>query len=582
MYYGYARVSTEQQHDTSIEVQLAFLKKQAELLGEEFTPKYEKQSGKNVEERTIFKSLLTILKSGDILGIYDNSRLSRAVVDSLRVADELDSRGVRIHCEGRFVDLSDPTQRMIFTVQSGFSEYQRGIQLKKSREGIDKKKANGDWVLRGDLFGWKTYKTRGKTIAEIDPTAAKYIKYIYEQYASGRSSLSISKELDSVVIPGWEHYRFTPSNVLRLLQKPIYMGYYTLNTQDWYRINKLTKAELKAMLIKSNIYEPIISEELYWAVFDSWRKIKRTHTKQYEYRWSAYELSSVFRCPICGRGWAHQYVKSRCTGNTTEYYINLNHRESCTSKLYRGFNKNGLEHVMRSSLCITFLSGGEVGQFFEDEKKRIGITQDEIQGQIDSVSVRYSQVTAKIANLVDAVADGIMDKDFVKEKMLSLKAEQDEYKRQLASLEKSLKYQDELFEELLEDASKDVIDNYAHAASTQKRDMLKRLLNHAHVYEDHLDIEFLNGKRFIVEVFKKNQKTPNDVKFEMSFRGEKQATGTISTKKGNVEFDLVDGDDSFVNAANTYYREVARKATERIDEIKKIVDGVAITSLPNS
>ena len=77
MYYGYARVSTVEQNDTSIEVQLEFLKHQAEEIGESFTPKYEKASGKDVEGRDVLKSLLLSLKYGDILGVYDNSRVGR-------------------------------------------------------------------------------------------------------------------------------------------------------------------------------------------------------------------------------------------------------------------------------------------------------------------------------------------------------------------------------------------------------------------------------------------------------------------------------------------------------------------------
>lgn len=571
MYYGYARVSTEQQNDTSIEVQLSYLEEQAKLLGEQFIPKYEKQSGKNVDDRAVFKSLITTLKEGDILGIYDNSRLSRAVVDSLSVADSLVAKGVRIHCGGRFVDVKDPTQRMLFVVQSGFSEYQRGIQLQKSLAGIERKKQNGDWVLRGDLFGWKTYKTKGKTIAEIDPTAAKYIKYVFEQYAAGRSIYDIATELEDVIIPNWEHYRLNASNVARMLQKPIYMGYYTLKTQDWYRINRLSKTELQNMLVKSNIYEPIISEELYWQVFDSWRHVKRSHAKQYEYRWSAYELSSIFRCPDCHVGWTHQYYKSSRNINVYEYYINLSHKKNCSMRLYKGFNLQFLEFVMRCCLILTFKYGNEVGQFFEDEQSKIGITKEELNAQLTEVNKLYNDTKTKIANLVDMVAEGVFDKDTVKEKMASFKEQMNVLQKQKKSLEDAISYQDTLFEDLLEQASMDTIDDYIHSSATERRNKLRVLLTSAYVYSDHFEIQFKNGKKFIVATPKIKQKTPPDVTFKMSFREEQQEAGTFSFRRKQVIFDKIKNSDTAIQKwLNDRLTGIAKEVNDKLVEFENI------------
>ena len=566
MYYGYARVSTEQQNDTSIEVQLQFLKEQAAILGEEFTPKYEKQSGKNVDDRAVFKSLIAILKQGDILGIYDNSRLSRAVVDSLTVADGLEAKGVRIHCGGVFVDVKNPTQRMLFVVQSGFSEYQRGIQLEKSLKGIERKKQNGDWVLRGDLFGWRTYKTKGKTIAEIDPTAAKYIKYIFEEYAAGKSTNAIAFELENEVIPGWEHYRFTACNVGRMLQKPIYMGYYTLETQNWRQINRLTRKQLEGMLVKSNIYPPIISEDLYWKVFDSWRHLKRTHAQQYEYRWSAYELSAIFRCPDCGVGWTHTYYKSHTSDKVYESYVNLSHKAGCKTKIYRGYNKDFLEFIVRVCLLLTFKFGDEVGRFFDDEQSKISITKDELNAQLAEVNKLLGEVDTKINNIVEAVEDGLLSKEVVRERMSSLDDRKKALLQQRKHLYEALTYQDGLFEDLLEQASIDTVDEYINSTSIFRRDRLKVLLKKAFVYEDHFELEFINGKHFEITTPMKKQRIPPDVKFKMSFRGEKQEMGILSFKRKQLLFDWIKCDKEVEKWVNNALTKLANEVNEKLKE----------------
>ena len=62
MYYGYARVSTQKQSDTSLEVQLEYLRNHAEELGEDFKGYKEKQSGGSVDNRSVFLSIFNQLK----------------------------------------------------------------------------------------------------------------------------------------------------------------------------------------------------------------------------------------------------------------------------------------------------------------------------------------------------------------------------------------------------------------------------------------------------------------------------------------------------------------------------------------
>lgn len=95
----------------------------------------EKGSGKSIDTRPVFQDLLTKLKPGDIIGVYDNSRFGRNTEDNLRVARELGSRGVILDVGGRFYSPADPSEKLMFSVESSVSTYQREVQNAKHRRG---------------------------------------------------------------------------------------------------------------------------------------------------------------------------------------------------------------------------------------------------------------------------------------------------------------------------------------------------------------------------------------------------------------------------------------------------------------
>ena len=565
-YYGYARVSTEHQNDTSIEVQLNYLKQQADSLGMKFAARFEKQSGKNVDDRAVFKSILSNLKSGDVLGIYDNSRLGRNTEENLKTIDFITKCGAMVHCNGRFIDKNSPQDKMMFTIESAFSTYQRDIQLKKSREGMDAKKAKGDWVMRGDLFGYNVYKTKGKTIAEIDEPAAKIIRYIFNSYLEGKSIFQITKSLEDIVVAGHEGMVFTTCFVRRMLLKPIYMGYYTQSKIDWHKVTSISRKAMEDDLVKSNIYPPIISEEIYWRVFEGWRTLKRTHSKQYEYRYSFYEASSLVRCPHCKSRYTHRYRK---IGKVVEIYMTTGHDKDCPLKIYQSFRKENLEGLLRATMLLTLSSGTEVGMFFAEKRNEISSTLEEYKAQAESLDAMLEDYKAKKSRIIKAIGDGVFS-------MGDASATIAEYNEEIAKLEKSKKVVDKsiaLHEadliDIMEVSTDETIQEFIHSSSTFRRTMYKKLMLDAVRDETTMTVEYLNGKKFAITLWSRKAKEPKSVKFEMLFNGESQATGTFDFTTMCVVFDGIEEVDEFRASHNRYLRDLANKVNELLRECEK-------------
>ena len=558
-YYGYARVSTVGQNDTSIEVQLEFLKQRAKETDLSFIPRHEKASGKNVEGRSVFSSLLKELSSGDILGVYDNSRLGRNTEENLKIVRELYNKGIRVQISGKILDLNNPQDELMLSIESSISTFQRKVQLMKSRAGIDVVKASGDWVMRGDLYGWVTSKSKNKTTATIDENAAKNIRYVFEQYANGRSLKSLGIEMEKNHLEANVKVKWSTSFVQQLLPKPLYMGYYVIDSGNSRNIMKMDKTTLQSKFVKSNIYPPIVSEELWWSVFNSWRTIKRRNTRDYAHRYSVYELSSVFKCK-CGKGFVHAFEHSSRSTNPRSVYVCSTHTDDCHYKS-RSFRSDFMEQIMRLTFLFTFTSS-EVGVFFEERKSELLNDTEEVKSQIDTLNKQIKEVDSRRQRLVKAVEEGIMDMDIIASRMKVLNKERDELVSRRDSLQESIQSQLLEIEDLLEEESGNVVDAFVSGSYPNRRNFYLKYVKSAVVQDDCFEIEYMNGKKFLVGHPKKNErKNISPVFFEAYYKDELQFDGKYHYNEGFKIFHLPTTDE-FKLFAYKWQDEQAAKVNE--------------------
>lgn len=531
--YGYCRKSTEEQNETSFEVQERFVREHIPS-GYEVEIITETASGSSIEGRPKFKSLLERLQKDDIISVYDSSRISRNTEDALFIIRKINEKGATIMVAGKIVDPNSPIDTMLWSVQSSFDTYQRQIQNKKSREGIDAKKANGDWVLRGDLFGYKTYRTRGKTIVEVDEEASKVVKYVYSEYLKGKSTFQISQSLENTVVPTQPETLFTPCFIRRMLAKPIYMGYYSKDKLDNNKIFSMTKAELKAKLVKSNLYQPIVDEATWWKVFDNWRSLKRTHSKQYEYRYSYYEGSTVIHCPECGVGYMHSFKKDNRRDSVRDVYLFGKHKGKCSLNTYRWMDREYFELMMRSAFLLTMDGGIEVGGFFAEKKDKLNLGLEENVKLLESLEGMVAENKKKTDRIVDAIMEGIIDKDTVKERLGALKEEKNRLSKQMEDVNYNIRAYREDLEDVIEEESVNVVEEFIHTSSTNRRTMYRKYIKEGTFDGKEFRITYGNGKEYVFTMWGNKRKNPSSMSFSVSFRGDLQYEGTLNLNDGTI------------------------------------------------
>jgi DNA invertase Pin-like site-specific DNA recombinase len=126
MIYGYARVSTESQN---LGGQIETLKK-----AHVDTVYCEKMTGTN-RHRPVLMKLLRQLKAGDTLTVTKLDRLARNTNDALHIIQQLFNKNVTFNNLNMGIIDNTPTGKLIFTVLSAFSQFERDMIVSRTMEG---------------------------------------------------------------------------------------------------------------------------------------------------------------------------------------------------------------------------------------------------------------------------------------------------------------------------------------------------------------------------------------------------------------------------------------------------------------
>jgi len=139
MKVGYIRVSTEEQNTARQDVLM-------EKLGVEKVF-VDKCSGKNANRPKLIE-MMNFVREGDIVIVSEIGRFARNTKDLLSLVDELTKRGVQFESQKEKIDTTTPTGQFMLTIFAAVSQLERDYILARQREGIEAKKARGEYKGR--------------------------------------------------------------------------------------------------------------------------------------------------------------------------------------------------------------------------------------------------------------------------------------------------------------------------------------------------------------------------------------------------------------------------------------------------
>lgn len=167
---AYIRVSSAEQN----------IARQEELFKELNIDKYyvEKISGKNMKDRFELQKMMEYVREGDIVIVESISRFGRSLQDLLFLINQLNEKGVQFKSikEGD-LDTTTPTGKLVFSIFSSLSEFERETIRQRQAEGIAIAKAKGIYKgrrkkeidedeLKNMYYRWNEGKVKKKYIAK--------------------------------------------------------------------------------------------------------------------------------------------------------------------------------------------------------------------------------------------------------------------------------------------------------------------------------------------------------------------------------------------------------------------------------
>ena len=426
----YGRHSTALQNPTSSEDQIASCMKRVELLGGTVvaTCSDPEESGYK-RDRPGLKQLLAIVEMGDadIIVCEALDRLARDAEDIAFLGKKLSYHGVRLHTlsEGDVDEIK-------FAVASLLGAIFLKNLVDKTLRGMEAAVLAGRFA-GGRAYAYNTRKfldANGEIVRgylDIDPAKAKIVNRIYEDFASGMSSIQIATALNQEGIPSprggeWNAstIRGDPKKGTGILNNPLYTGRLVWGRRQWRRNPDSEQRERRyRMRDRSEWIEVevpdlrIIDDELWAAVADEIERraispkvvVSVKNGSPVGKPRKKHLLSGQIRCSVCGANY---------TISGKDYY-------RCAGQKERGTCSNKLsvkkEQIETATLAVLqhHLFTDEHAKIFVDTFNReiLKLSGDKVDND-KALKDRLSVLTNEIKNLSANLLSGVISPTLAK------------------------------------------------------------------------------------------------------------------------------------------------------------------------
>ena len=391
----YTRFSTDHQNQSSTIGQLKAIKAYCEKNNIEIIETYidEAQTGTNLNRKD-FQRLLADAPNAlwDTVVVYNMSRLSRSVKDTLNIKDEFEKLGKKIISvienqdetpEGDFFNLITYGMNELFVKQFARDSW-RGLMVN----------ANECKALGGTpLYGYKIGNDRKY---EINPEEAEIVKMIFEMVAKGHSYKYIAEYLNNNGYSRRHGKPFT-SNFTDMLRNEKYKGNYVWNLREnkkkvGKKNNRIYKDDAEVVRITGGV-PAIIDNDL----FNKIQKILDERIIKYKKRGpkSKYLLSGLIRCGYCEHAFNGGYTHSG-RGQLFRALYECNNRiegkRKCKSK---DINMEYMDWYIRTLLLETILNHNSIKIYQLGLKELCSFKRRALEIKLNDIKLEKSEVKRK-------------------------------------------------------------------------------------------------------------------------------------------------------------------------------------------
>lgn len=405
----YARYSSTNQTEQSIEGQVHVCQDYAKRNDIIIVDSYiDRAISGTTDERESFQRMLkdSNNKKWDYVLVYKLDRFARNKYESAIHRKHLKDNDIKLLSAMENIP-ETPEGVLLESLLEGMNQYFSEELAQKVSRGLHESR------MKGHCIGSVPYgyiKENKKLI--VNHEESQILNRIYKDYASGKTILKISKNLEEENITN-KGRKFIPEVIRYILKREIYTGICKINGK-----------------VYDKIYPQIITKELYNKVMERYNKTRYGSRKDNH---EIFRLKDKIFCGYCNR---KMYPVSAISSNGEHlrYYNCIGtKKDNCKNKrMYKDF----IEGVVDKFLIEQFNTPKNLGilteKIFEVHKKRVNSNTS-----LSTLKNDLQKVNTSIANIMSAIEKGIIT---------------DTTKQRLEELEKSKK---ELQEKVIIEQSKE-------------------------------------------------------------------------------------------------------------------------------
>lgn len=307
---AYARYSSDQQRDASLDDQLRNCRRYCEREGwPEPTAYTDAAMSGSRSDRPGYRALLAEAHQFDVVLVDDLSRLSRDSAESAMAVRRLKFAGVRLIGVSDGVDTARRSHKADVGLRGLMSELYLDDLADKTHRGLSGRALAG--ASAGGLpYG---YRVAGVGQRAIDAAQAAVVRRIYRDYLAGLSPREIAAALNAENIPAPRQSRWVNTAIhgdvrrgIGILANPIYAGKQLWNRSHWIKHpetgRRIRQERPSSEWIITDQPELAIVDRATWDAVQSrlsGRTIKRERSGG-PGRSPKRLLSGILRCPDCG------------------------------------------------------------------------------------------------------------------------------------------------------------------------------------------------------------------------------------------------------------------------------------------
>ena len=498
---AYARFSSENQRDESIDAQIRAIREYAEKSDIEivkiFTDRAKSATSANRPE---FQNMIKFCEADNtgisMVIVHKLDRFSRDKYDSAMYKQKLKVNGIRV--VSVLENLNDSPESLILeSVIEGMAQYYsanlaREVAKGQKENALKAMHNGGDAPLGYDVAHDKTYI--------INEEESQAVKIIFDMYVKGYSYSNIIDELNALGYKTKRGNKFGKNSLHGILSNEKYTGVYVFNkTQrkgvDGKRNGHKQKSEDEIIKVEGGMPQ-IIDKEIFNQVQEMMKKRKKAPGSNKAT--TTYLLTGMIKCGECGHAmqgnkrkdsYGNDYISYRCGCRKQ--------KRDCKNKEIK---RDYLESFILEELEKNILNDSAIPVLSKSLNEKVRQSNDNNSELLKSLEIKLEKVNKEINNILNAIMNGIVN-NMLKDKLDEL--EQVKINLDLKISELKIEHKDIDTVSITEDQIRAMFSQFRKFVKERNIPECKKFIgdyiNKVIIYKDYIEVIFNVVFSFICE-----------------------------------------------------------------------------------